>query len=52
VGAGSTSPVEAIITITWYESLSIPVLTGSSYLTLTARQVVLCQSPPRPTPSP
>jgi hypothetical protein len=44
--------VEAIITITWYEPLSIPLITGSSYLTLTARQIVLCQSPPRPTPSP
>jgi hypothetical protein len=52
VGSGSNSPVEAVITITWYEPLSLPVLTGAGYITLTARQVVLCQSPPRPAASP
>ncbi|MFN2464379.1 MAG: IPT/TIG domain-containing protein [Candidatus Dormibacteria bacterium] len=51
--AGATS-TEAVITITWNEPLAIPIFTSTNapYFTLTARQVVLCISPPRPSPYP
>lgn len=50
-GAAVGASEEAIITITWNEPLVVPWF-GGTYITLQAQQVVLCQSPARPNPSP
>lgn len=43
---------QAVITISWNEPLALPTLTNQGYFTLSATEVVLCQSPTRPSPSP